>query len=112
MNSQFNSTGEFGINRYGPASGPQHIASAPQQGGDGEMEQRDMKEQNGIEGGQRQKRRSHRNRSHRNRSHRNKSRRNKSQCGGKRSAKRSEKRRNSDKRRSAKRSDKRQRGGK
>jgi hypothetical protein len=109
MNSQFNSTGEFGINRYGPASGPQHIASAPQQGGDGEMEQRD-KEQGGIMGGQRQKRRSERNKSER-----NKSRRNKSQCGGKRSAKRSEKRRNGEKRRNSEKrrnGEKRQRGGK
>ena len=103
MNSQFNSTGEFGINRYGPASGPQHIASAPQQGGDGvigqgEMEQR-QKDQEGIMGGQRQNRRSHRNRSHRNRSHRNRSHRNKSQRGGNRSDKR-------------RRSDRTQRGGK
>ncbi len=110
MNSQFNSTGEFGINRYGPASGPQHIASAaPQQGGDGEMEQRD-KEQGSIMGGQRQKRRSERNKSER-----NKSRRNKSLSGGKRSAKRSEKRRNGEKRRNSEKrrnGEKRQRGGK
>ena len=72
MTNQFNSTGEFGINRYGPASGPQHIASAPTQ-------------QGGKRNSQRQNRRSLRN---------------KSQRGGKRSDKRrrNEKRRRSNKR--------------
>jgi hypothetical protein len=93
--NQYNTTGEFGINRYGPASGPQHIAASPAQtGGDGDMQ---VEQQRVMQGGQRKSQRQKR------RSDRNK--REKSQRGGKRS----NKRRNGDKRR---RSHKRQRGGK
>jgi hypothetical protein len=91
MNNQYNSTGAFGIDRYGPASGPQHVASISQHGGDGEED---------IMGGQRQSQRQNR-RSQRNRSQR----RNKSYRGGKKQQRNNKSRRNKSQRRS-------QRGGK
>ncbi len=96
MNNQYNSTGAFGIDRYGPASGPQHIASlggaAPQTGGDGEEPMTMMRRQ-------RQQRRSQR----------NKSQRNKSLRGGKR---KSQRRNKSQRNNKSRRNNKSQRGGK